>query len=157
MRKLFILAIISLSLLSSCSFNNPLSKKAKLAYVDCPKSLILAPGKSSIKDNINISLKKDYLITCYYIEDQENEIIFDFKYELDIDASNSESNLINFEFWVFLTNKEESEKILENKFNQFLDLSQRVEDNINPLEFVNTVNVKRSDYDQGLKIFISLN
>ena len=64
MYKSFISTILSLFILSSCSLKNPLSKKDNLTYLDCPKSLILAPGKSLSSENINISLSRDYSISC---------------------------------------------------------------------------------------------
>ena len=80
MYKSFILAILLFSILSSCSLKNPLSKKVDLTYLDCPKSLILAPGKSLSLENINISLSKNYSINCYFTEDNIDEVIFDFNY-----------------------------------------------------------------------------
>ena len=158
MYKLFILTILSLSILTSCSLNNPLSKKAKLTYLDCPKSLILAPGKSIVKENINISLSKNYSIVCYFSENNLNDIIFDFSYQLDVDSNNSESTQTSIELWIFLTDKKEIKKISENSFNKYLDLSENGEENKKKsFSFNDKVQLKRSKYDQGVKIFLSLN
>ena len=158
MYKSFILAILLFSILSSCSLKNPLSKKVDLTYLDCPKSLILAPGKSLSLENINISLSKDYSINCYFTEDNIDEVIFDFNYELNIDVNNTEFKKINADFWIFVTNKEESEKILESSFTKSLDLSQAIQENNQlSLSFKDSVKLKRYEYDQGIKIFLSLN
>ena len=158
MHKLFIFAIISLSILTSCSFNNPLSKKANLVYLDCPKSLILAPGKSLTKDKVNISLKRNYSINCYSSDDALNEVIIDFNYQLDINTSNIEPIKTNVDLWIFLTNKEESKKISEYSFNKSFDLPKSTEENKKlTLEFNDKIVLKKSEYDQGVKIFLSLN
>jgi hypothetical protein len=158
MYKPFILAILLFSILSSCSLKNPLSKKVDLTYLDCPKSLILAPGKTLSLENINISLSKDYSINCYFTEDNIDEVIFDFNYELNIDVNNTEFKKINADFWIFVTNKEESEKILESSFTKSLDLSQAIQENNQlSLSFKDSVKLKRYEYDQGIKIFLSLN
>ena len=158
MYKSFILAILLFSILSSCSLKNPLSKKVDLTYLDCPKSLILAPGKSLSLENINISLSKDYSINCYFTEDNIDEVIFDFNYQLNIDVKNTELQKINAEFWIFVTNKEESEKILESSFTKSLDVSQAIQENNQlSLSFKDSVKLKRYEYDQGIKIFLSLN
>ena len=158
MYKSFILAILLFSILSSCSLKNPLSKKVDLTYLDCPKSLILAPGKSLSLENINISLSKDYSINCYFTEDNIDEVIFDFNYQLNIDVKNTELKKTNSDFWIFVTNKEESEKILESSFTKSLDLSQAIQENNQlSLSFKESVKLKRYEYDQGIKIFLSLN
>ena len=158
MYKSFILAILLFSILSSCSLKNPLSKKVDLTYLDCPKSLILAPGKSLSLENINISLSKDYSINCYFTEDNIDEVIFDFNYQLNIDVKNTKLKKTNADFWIFVTNKEESEKILESSFTKSLDLSQAIQENNQlSLSFKDSVKLKRYEYDQGIKIFLSLN
>ena len=158
MYKSFILAILLFSILSSCSLKNPLSKKVDLTYLDCPKSLILAPGKSLSLKNINISLSKDYSINCYFTEDNIDEVIFDFNYQLNIDVKNTKLKKTNADFWIFVTNKEESEKILESSFTKSLDLSQAIQENNQlSLSFKDSVKLKRYEYDQGIKIFLSLN
>jgi sugar/nucleoside kinase (ribokinase family) len=109
-------------------------------------------------ENINISLKKDYSIICYFTEDNIDEVIFDFNYQLNIDVQNTELKKINADFWIFVTNKEESEKILESSFTKSLDLSQAIQENNQlSLSFKDSVKLKRYEYDQGIKIFLSLN
>jgi len=158
MYKSFILAILSLSILTSCSFNNPLSKKANLVYLECPKSLILAPGKSLTKENINISLSKDYSVDCYFNENSLNDVIFDFNYQLNVNANDKKSILTSVDLWIFLTDKKEAKKISENSFKKSLEKTENTEKGKNTsLTFKDSVKIKRSDYDQGIKIFLSLN
>ena len=159
MYKSFILAILTLSIFSSCSFNNPLSEKVKLTYLDCPKSLILAPGSSLIKDNINISLINNYSINCYYIDDFEEEIIFDFDYELSVDISNSNKSMTTVNFWIFLTNKKETKKISESSFRKSLDLSDNDKVTSNKISYLfsDSITINRAEYSEGLRIFLSIN
>ena len=85
-------------------------------------------------------------------------LIFDFNYQLNIDVKNTELKKINADFWIFVTNKEESEKILESSFTKSLDLSQAIQENNQlSLSFKDSVKLKRYEYDQGIKIFLSLN
>jgi sugar/nucleoside kinase (ribokinase family) len=103
-------------------------------------------------------LSKDYSIICYFTEDNIDEVIFDFNYQLNIDVKNTELKKINADFWIFVTNKEESEKILESSFTKSLDLSQAIQENNQLyLSFKDSVKLKRYEYDQGIKIFLSLN
>ncbi len=158
MYKSFILAILSLSILTSCSFNNPLSKKANLVYLECPKSLILAPGKSLTKENINISLSKNYSVDCYFNENSLNDVIFDFNYQLNVNANDKKSILTSVDLWIFLTDKKEAKKISENSFKKSFEISEITEGGNNiSLTFNDSVKLKRSEYDQGIKIFLSLN
>lgn len=87
-----------------------------------------------------------------------DDLIFDFNYELNIDVNSEELKKANADFWIFITNKEESEKILESSFTKTLDLSQVNQDNTQlSLFFRDAVELKRDQYDQGIKIFLSLN
>ena len=157
MFKLLISTILSFFILSSCSFKNSLFKKDHLTYLDCPKSLILEPGKSISFENINISLSKDYSINCYFIESYTDDVIFDFNYQLEFDAFSPELKDTDVDFWIFVTNKEETKIILERKFTKFLDFTQAVQgDNQISLLFNDTLKLKRYEYDKGVKIFISL-
>ena len=105
-----------------------------------------------------LSLSKDYSINCYFTEDNIDEVIFDFNYQLNIDVKNTELKKINADFWIFVTNKEESEKILESSFTKSLDLSQAIQENNQlSLSFKDSVKLKRYEYDQGIRIFLSLN
>ena len=157
MFKLLISAILSFFIFSSCSFKNSLSKKDYLTYLDCPKSLILEPGKSISFENINISLSKDYSINCYFTESYKDDVIFDFNYQLEFDAFSPELKDTDVDFWIFVTNKEETKIILERKFTKFLDFTQAVQgDNQISLLFNDTLKLKRYEYDKGVKIFISL-
>jgi len=157
MFKLLISTILSFYILSSCSFKNPLFKKDILTYLDCPKSLILEPGKSISFENINISLSKDYTINCYFTESDLNNVTFDIDYQINIESSNPELKDANVDFWIFVTNKEESKKISESKFTKFLDFTQATQGNNQlSLFFKDTLKLKRYEYDNGVKIFISL-
>ena len=87
-----------------------------------------------------------------------DDLIFDFNYQLNIDVNSEELKKANADFWIFITNKEESEKILESSFTKTLDLSQVNQDNTQlSLFFRDAVELKRVQYDQGIKIFLSLN
>ena len=87
-----------------------------------------------------------------------DDLIFEFNYELNIDVNSEELKKANADFWIFITNKEESEKILESSFTKTLDLSQVNQDNTQlSLFFRDAVELKRDQYDQGIKIFLSLN
>ena len=65
MLKFFILLISSLLFFNACSIKNPLSKKSKITYIDCPKTLILAPGSKISNDQITMKLNKNYSMNCY--------------------------------------------------------------------------------------------
>ena len=76
----------------------------------------------------------------------------------DSNGATEELKKANADFWIFITNKEESEKILESSFTKTLDLSQVNQNNTQlSLFFRDAVELKRDQYDQGIKIFLSLN
>ena len=158
MFKSIILTILSLSLILSCSVKNPFSKKNPIIYLDCPKSLILAPGSTIFIDNSSISLNKDYEIECYYNEAKPNQVIFNIDYNVKLDPLDLEEKTYDFELWIFMTDKKETSKLLEFKFEKNIkfDLS---EENIanSTYGFQDQIILDRSIYDEGLKIFLSLN
>ena len=113
-------------------------------------------------------MTENYKILAKYIKDMSSETnnveTYLFvkenisNYQLNIDAKNTELKKINADFWIFVTNKEESEKILESSFTKSLDLSQAIQENNQlSLSFKDSVKLKRYEYDQGIKIFLSLN
>ena len=109
-------------------------------------------------ENTNISLSKDYSIICYFTEDNIDDVIFDFNYQFNVDVNNTELKKANADFWIFVTNKEESERIIESSFTKSLDLSQAIQENNQlSLLYKDSVKLKRYEYDQGIKIFLSLN
>ena len=111
MFKTFILTFLSIFIISSCSIKNPLAnKKNELIYLDCPKSLILLAGSKKIQDNVIIGINKNYKIDCFYYSNEPNTVIFEINYIIDTNNVLPDSDILLFDFWVFLTNKKENIK-----------------------------------------------
>ena len=156
--KSIILTFLSIFILSSCNIKNPLSKKNQLSYVDCPKSLILLSGSKIIQSDAILSLNKNYEVTCYYDTNDSENIIFQFNYLVDANFTLNDSNVIPFEFWVFLTNKNEDIKVSKQKYNKFIERTLENDDTTSSqFSFSDQVLLSRDTYESGLKIFISLN
>ena len=158
MFKTFILTFLSIFIISSCSIKNPFSKKNELIYLDCPKSLILLAGSKKIQDDVVISINKNYRIDCFYNTSQPEEIIFEINYLIDTNTTTNNPGILLFDFWVFLTNKKENIKINEQMFQRIIDFDSKkdvTEDKT--FSFSDQIIIEKEKYEEGLKIFISLN
>ena len=61
-----------------------------------------------------------------------------------------------FDFWVFLTNKKENIKINEQMFQRIIDFKED-ETEGKTFSFSDQIIIEKEKYEEGLKIFISLN
>tara|TARA_Y100000996_G_scaffold279960_2_gene220832 strand:+ start:1064 stop:1483 length:420 start_codon:yes stop_codon:yes gene_type:complete len=137
---------------------NPLSKKNQIIELDCPNSLILAPGSKVVIENSIISLNKDYSISCYYLENEPEKVVFKINYNIKLDSKDLEEKTYIFEFWAFLTDKKESSKLSEFKFEKNIISSLNEDNNLDSIySFQDQLILNRSIYEDGLKIFLSLN
>ena len=118
MLKFFILLISSLLFFNACSIKNPLSKKSKITYIDCPKTLILAPGSKISNDQITMTLNKNYSMNCYLPEPESSKVVFEYNYTIETTFNNPSSEIEKVEFIVFVTNKTEDLKVHEETFNK---------------------------------------
>ena len=159
MFKTFILTFLSIFIISSCSIKNPLAnKKNELIYLDCPKSLILLAGSKKIQDNVIIGINKNYKIDCFYYSNEPNTVIFEINYIIDTNNVLPDSDILLFDFWVFLTNKKENIKVNEQMFQKVIDFGS-IEDESEDIKFsfLDQIIIDKQKYEDGLKIFISLN
>jgi len=158
MFKTFILTFLSIFIISSCSIKNPFPKKNELIYLDCPKSLILLAGSKKIQDNVIIGINKNYKIDCFYYSNEPNTVIFEINYIIDTNNVLPDSEILLFDFWVFLTNKKENIKVNEQMFQKVIDFGS-IEDESEDIKFsfLDQIIIDKQKYEDGLKIFISLN
>ena len=161
MHKYLLFIIFSLFFTNSCSLNNPLSKKSQINYVDCPKSLILAPASKIYKNNTTIILDKNYSINCYFFKNNSNEVILEFNYSLRLLATNLNQQSTDMEFLVFVTNKEEDQKIYNQNFNikineEFQGPENEEFDEI-ITNYTNEIRLNKEIYEAGVKLFIGIN
>ena len=158
MLKTFILTFLSIFIISSCSIKNPLAKKSELIYLDCPKSLILLAGSKKIQDNVIIGINKNYKIDCFYYSNEPNTVIFEINYIIDTNNVLPDSDILLFDFWVFLTNKKENIKVNEQMFQKVIDFGSSEDESENiKFSFLDQIIIDKQKYEDGLKIFISLN
>ena len=158
MFKTFILTFLSIFIISSCSIKNPFAKKNELIYLDCPKSLILLAGSKKIQDNVIIGINKNYKIDCFYYSNEPKTVIFEINYIIDTNNVLPDSDILLFDFWVFLTNKKENIKVNEQMFQKVIDFGS-IEDDSEDIKFSfsDQIIIDKQKYEDGLKIFISLN
>ena len=158
MFKTFILTFLSIFIISSCSIKNPFHKKNELIYLDCPKSLILLAGSKKIQDNVIIGINKNYKIDCFYYSNEPNTVIFEINYIIDTNNVLPDSDILLFDFWVFLTNKKENIKVNEQMFQKVIDFGSIEDESENiKFSFLDQIIIDKQKYEDGLKIFISLN
>ena len=161
MQKSLILVILSVFLFTSCGFKNPLSKTSNVAYIDCPKTLILAPASKIYKNDTTIILDKNYSINCYFFKNNANEVILEFNYSLELLATKLNQQSIDVDFLVFVTNKEEDQKIYNQNFdikiNLELNASQKEEEGKFISNYSNEIRLNKEIYETGVKLFIGIN
>ena len=158
MFKTLILTFLSIFFISSCSFKNPFPKKNELMYLDCPKSLILLAGSKKIQDNVIIGINKNYKIDCFHYSNEPETVIFDINYVIDTNNLLPDNNILVFDFWVFLTDKKENIKVGEQMFQKAIDFGS-IEDDSEDIKFsfLDQIIIDKQTYEDGIKMFISLN
>ena len=161
MLKLFLLSISSFLFLNACSIKNPLSNKSKFIYVDCPKTLILAPASKISNDQVTITLNKDYSMNCYLPEPDATDVVFEYNYTVETLYKIPSSKKENFEFIVFVTNKKEDLKIYQESF--FKDVEINIADDEIPelyreeSNFNDKIIIANDLYKNGVKSFLAIN
>ena len=161
MLKFFILLISSLLFFNACSIKNPLSKKSKITYIDCPKTLILAPGSKISNDQFTMTLNKNYSINCYLPEPESNEVVFEYNYSIETIYKSPSQKIENIEFIVFITNKKEDLKVHEDTFIK--DIGINLPENEISEAFTQITNfsdkiiLNKKLYDGGVKTFLAIN
>lgn len=159
MYKSLLLVIFSSFFISSCSFKNPLSNNSQIAYVDCPKTLILAPASKIIKDGMTLNLNKNYTMSCYFLNQNPTQVIFDFNYVIDISKRETNSLEDDFKFIFFATNKSENEKLHEEIFDKSIGIEETNLDNSNSIikqQNTDQIIIEKSIFDKGIKLFIGI-
>ena len=161
MLKFFILLISYLLFFNACSIKNPLSKKSKITYIDCPKTLILAPGSKISNDQITMTLNKNYSMNCYLPEPESSQIVFEYNYTIETTFKNPSSEIEKVEFIVFVTNKAEDLKVHEEIFYKDIqiDISKdEMPESYNQItNFSDKIILDQKLYENGVKTFIAIN
>jgi hypothetical protein len=160
MYKSLILVISFVFFFASCSFKSPISKKSQITSVECPKTLILAPASKIIDEHFSYSLNKNYSMTCYSHTLDSDKVFFDFTYTIDLFFSEVTNLSPNFNFIVFITDKNENEKIYEESFINNIEIDEnndaKMESYENKYSFSDQLIIDKSIYDKGIKVFIGI-
>ena len=161
MLKSFILLISSLLFFNACSIKNPLSNKSKITYIDCPKTLILAPGSKISNDQITMTLNKNYSMNCYLPEPESSQVVFEYNYTIETTFNNPSSEIEKVEFIVFVTNKTEDLKVHEETFNKDIQLGiskDEMPESYNQItNFSDKIILDQKLYENGVKTFLAIN
>ena len=161
MLKFFILLISSILFFSACSIKNPLSKKSKITYIDCPKTLILAPGSMISNDQFSMTLNKNYSISCYLPEPESKEVVFEYNYSIETIYKTPSLKLENIEFIVFITNKNEDLKVHEKTFIKDIEVNLPEDETTEPFTQITNLSDKifldQKLYENGVKTFLAIN
>lgn len=160
MYKSLLFVIISSLLITSCSFKNPFNQNSQVVYVDCPKTLILAPASKIIEDGATLNLNKNYSMTCYSPNLDSTDVFFDFNYVIELSHSNDANLYRDFNFIVFITNKSENEKFYEESFVQNIEIEENSDEKLIKYEsthsFSDQLIIDKSTYTNGIKVFIGI-
>ena len=161
MLKFFILLISSLLFFNACSIKNPLSKKSKITYIDCPKTLILAPGSKISNDQITMTLNKNYSMNCYLPEPESSKVVFEYNYTIETTFNNPSSEIEKVEFIVFVTNKTEDLKVHEETHIKDIEINLSGEDLTKIYtqisNFSDKITLDKKIYEDGVKAFLAIN
>ena len=161
MLKFFILLISSLLFFNACSIKNPLSKKSKITYIDCPKTLILAPGSKISNDQITMTLNKNYSMNCYLPEPESSKVVFEYNYTIETTFNNHSSEIEKVEFIVFVTNKTEDLKVHEETHIKDIEINLSGEDLTKIYtqisNFSDKITLDKKIYEDGVKAFLAIN
>ena len=161
MLKFFILLISSLLFFNACSIKNPLSKKSKITYIDCPKTLILAPGSKISNDQITMTLNKNYSMNCYLPEPESSQVVFEYNYTIETTFNNPSSEIEKVEFIVFVTNKTEDLKVHEETHIKDIEIDLSGEDLTKIYtqisNFSDKITLDKKIYEDGVKAFLAIN
>ena len=161
MLKLFILLISSLLFFNACSIKNPLSKKSKITYIDCPKTLILAPGSKISNDQFTMTLNKNYSTSCYLPEPESDEVVFEYNYSIETTFNNPSAETEKFEFIIFITNKTEDTKVHEETFIKDIEINLPEDKTPEPFtqisNFSDKIFLNQKLYENGVKTFLAIN
>src|SRR6056300_753123 len=161
MLKFFILLISSLLFFNACSIKNPLSKKSKITYIDCPKTLILAPGSKISNDQITMTLNKNYSMNCYLPEPESSKVVFEYNYNIETTFNNPSSEIEKVEFIVFVTNKTEDLKVHEETHMKDIEINLSGEDLTKIYtqisNFSDIITLDKKIYEDGVKAFLAIN
>ena len=161
MLKFFILLISSLLFFNACSIKNPLSKKSKITYIDCPKTLILAPGSKISNDQFTMILNKNYSTSCYLPEPESNEVVFEYNYSIETTFNNPSVETEKFEFIIFITNKTEDTKVHEETFIKDIEINLPEDKAPEPFtqisNFSDKIFLNQKLYENGVKTFLAIN
>ena len=161
MLKFFILLISSLFFFNACSIKNPLSKKSKITYIDCPKTLILAPGSKISNDQITMTLNKNYSMNCYLPEPESSQVVFEYNYTIETTFNNPSSEIEKVEFIVFVTNKTEDLKVHEETHIKDIEINLSGEDLTKIYtqisNFSDIITLDKKIYEDGVKAFLAIN
>ena len=161
MLKFFILLISSLLFFNACSIKNPLSKKSKITYIDCPKTLILAPGSKISNDQITMTLNKNYSMNCYLPEPESSQVVFEYNYTIETTFNNPSSEIEKVEFIVFVTNKTEDLKVHEETHIKDIEINLSGEDLTKIYtqisNFSDIITLDKKIYEDGVKAFLAIN
>ena len=161
MLKLFILIMSSFLFFNACSIKNPLNKKSKFSYIDCPQTLILAPASKISNDQVTMTLNKGYSVNCYLPEPDSTEVVIEYNYSIETLYKIPNSKTEKIEFIVFITNKKEDIKIYEESF--FKEIAINItEDEMPELykevsNFNDKIIIAKNLYENGIKSFIAIN
>ena len=161
MLKFFILLISSLLFFNACSIKNPLSKKSKITYIDCPKTLILAPGSKISNDQFTMTLNKNYSTSCYLPEPESDEVVFEYNYSIETTFNNPSAETEKFEFIIFITNKTEDTKVHEETFIKVIEINLPEDKTPEPFtqisNFSDKIFLNQKLYENGVKNFLAIN
>tara|TARA_B100001093_G_scaffold483453_1_gene515973 strand:+ start:103 stop:570 length:468 start_codon:yes stop_codon:yes gene_type:complete len=154
MKNKFFISIILLFFVSSCSISNPLKKKVKVTYLDCPKSLVLFPASKITTNNSNIEFLNDYSLNCYKINNQEIAEV-SINYNIKLINFNEEIPEYQMKLLVFVTNKKEDLKLQEFTIVKDLKIEEKKQKSFN-YNFNDKIQIKISDYENGIKLFLGI-
>ena len=157
MFKILISAILALVITNSCSVKNPFNKKNEYVYLDCPKSLVLLKAKSIELNDTSLSINKDLSLICSEQANKNDLVSIQVNYEVEVTSQKSIND--EFTFWLFVTNKQEDQKLYEENFTNLINLEIPEDSSgqiIQNFSFSNSITITKDDYKSGVRVFVGI-
>lgn len=108
---------------------------------------------------MTLNLNKNYTMSCYFLNQNPTQVIFDFNYVIDISKRETNSLEDDFKFIFFATNKSENEKLHEEIFDKSIGIEETNLDNSNSIikqQNTDQIIIEKSIFDIGIKLFIGI-
>jgi len=108
-----------------------------------------------------MTLNKNYSISCYLPEPESKEVVFEYNYSIETHYKTPSFKIENVKFIVFITNKNEDQKVHEKAFLKDIEVNLPEDETTLPFTQITNLSDKifldQKLYENGVKTFLAIN